>query len=370
MSAPVYLVGTGSCLPGEPIPFDAIPDTLGRLLDAPPAIIRWMDQTHKVMREILNIKYVHYAFNPITRVYMDDAVTMAVKAARQALDAAGINAVDVDLICYGSPHQDQMPTASVRIQEALGIERCEEFSIHANCTSSYKALYLAHQLIGSGHNKTALVISSNVASSELRSEYYNQPLVDKDSLFLRWFLSDGAGAAVVSTKDLGGRKLRVESTFIESIGGKKPSLMFNNRPAYWMNPKEEFETGRHHLRQKFRNELATSLFQEADGSVFFTGLKRMIARDKIPVERICYFQVNMPTRHIIDSILDECETIGIPRSSLYTRLDDLGYTGPPMSLMGLDSVVRNETISPGDRIVSFVTEVSKFMQAGYSIVHD
>jgi len=124
---------------------------------------------------------------------------MSVKAARPALAMAGLAPDEVDLLCYGSAHQDQMPTASVRIQEALGIERCQELAIHANCTSAYKALYLAHQLIAHGRNEHALVISSSMSSSELRAEYYNPAVIDKESLFLRWFLSDGAGAVVLSS---------------------------------------------------------------------------------------------------------------------------------------------------------------------------
>jgi 3-oxoacyl-[acyl-carrier-protein] synthase III len=277
-------------------------------------------------------------------------------------------ASDIDLICYGSAHQDQMPTASVRIQEGLGIERCDELSIHANCTSAYKALYCAHQFVASSKNTNALVVSANISSSELRAEYYNQALVDKESLFLRWFLCDGAGAVVVTSDKARSLGYELEHTFIESVGGKRPSLMFNDRPALWLPPDKEFAEGRHHLRQKFRNALSTSVFQEENGSVFFNGLKRMLAGGNVPVDKIKLLQVNMPTKHIIESIMDECKTIGIPASALYSRLDELGYCGPPMVFICLDKIMKEERLAQGDRIVSFVTEVSKFMQAGYSIV--
>jgi len=147
--------------------------------------------------------------------------------------------------------------------------------------------------------------------------------------------------------------------------------MYNERPAYWLNPREEYDRGLHHLRQRFRNALSSGLFREADGgSVFFNGLRRMIERERIPVDRVRVFQVNMPTKHIIDSIMDECEHIGIQRQALFTRLDRLGYCGPPMVLIGLDEVVRHLTLEPGDRVLSFVTEVSKFMQAGYSMKYE
>jgi len=141
--------------------------------------------------------------------------------------------------------------------------------------------------------------------------------------------------------------------------------MYNERPAYWLNPKHEYERGLHHLRQRFRNELATGIFQEQGGSVFFKGLQRMLSRAQVPPESIRLFQVNLPTKHIAESVIEELERIGLDRSRFYTRLDSLGYSGPPMALICLDHIMREERLAPGERIASFVTEVSKFMQAGY-----
>jgi len=370
MTRPVYIAGSGSYLPGDKVPFADIDLVLGELTEAPPRIRRWIERTGPVMDDLLDVKYFHYAIDPLTREFTDDNVTMSVKAARRALEHAGLEPGDVDLITYGSAHQDQMPTASVRIQEALGIESCDELAIHANCTSAYKALYLAHELIRGGCNQCALVVSANMASSELRAEYYNQQLVDKESLFLRWFLCDGAGAVVLTADRDKSRGYEVEHTFIESIGGKRQSLMFNERPALWLSPLEEHARGLHHLRQRFRNSLGTEVFQEEAGSVFFSGFKRMIAESGTDLGAIKLFQVNLPTRHTIDSIMDEFEALGMDRSVFYTRLDELGYSGPPMVFICLDKILREERLSRGDRVASFVTEVSKFMQAGYVLRHD
>ncbi|MEJ2055306.1 MAG: 3-oxoacyl-ACP synthase III family protein [Calditrichaceae bacterium] len=367
MSRPVYIAGSGTYLPGEPIPFDNIESVLGELTESPQKIQNWISRMKPVMAELLDIKFLHYAIDPVTREFSDDNISMSVKAAQIALDHAGFDADQIDLICYGSAHQDQMPTASVRIQEDLGIETCQEFSIHANCTSAYKALYLAHELIKNGSSNNALVISSSMSSSELRSEYYNQKLLDKESLFLRWFLSDGAGAIFLTADRNLAKNYELEYTFVESIGGKKPSLMFNYRPAYWMNPKDEYEKGYHHLRQNFRNALSSDIFQEPDGSIFFKGFKRMLSKHPVAADAIRLFQINMPTKHIVDSITDEFKELGISGDAFYTKLDELGYNGPPMALVCLDKIIREESLNQGEYIASFVTEVSKFMQAGYFV---
>lgn len=360
----IRVAGTGSYLPGKPIPFEDVDQYLGEITQAPEKVMKWFKRIRPLMKEMIDVEYYHFAFDPITREYTDDNITMAVKAAQQALDRAGMKATDIDLIVYGSAHQDQMPTATVRIQEALGIAECGELSIHANCTSAYKAILLAGDLIRNGRYRNALVLSSSISSSELRAEYYNQPLIRREELFLRYFLCDGAGAMVLKAEDSRIPGLYLEATHMESIGGNKPSAMNNQRPAYWMNPKDEYEKGYHHLAQMFNEQLRLH-FHDADGSVFYKGLKRFLTNHPIDTSKLKYFQVNFPSKHISELIIDECAALGISKDTLYTKMSSMGYAGPPMVLICLDHIMRNEKLESGDLVLSFVTEVSKFMQAGF-----
>jgi 3-oxoacyl-[acyl-carrier-protein] synthase III len=362
----VKLAGTGSFLPGKPIPLEETEVYLGEMTDVPAKAKRWLERIKPLMKEMLEIEYYHFAIDPSTKEFTEDNITMSVKAANRALADAGMKADEIDLIVYGSAHQDQMPTASVRIQAQLGIEQCGEISVHANCTSAYKALLLGYDMLKNGRYSNALVISSSMSSSELVSSYYNQPLVTKEELFLRYFLSDGAAALVLKAEDIRSGGLYVDEVYMESIGGKKPSAMGNKRPAYWMNPKEEYEKGYHHLAQLFQEELRAS-FHDPDGSVFLKGLKRMIGRYGIDVTTLRFFQVNFPSKHITELIMDECGSLGISRNTLYSKMSTMGYTGPPMALLCLDKIKHEEKLTNREAILSFVTEVSKFMQAGYLI---
>ena len=358
--------GTGAFLPGKPVPFDEIDRYLGEITDASPKVIKWMKRIKPLMREMLGIERYFYAIDPDTREFTEDNVTMAVKAARQALNMARLKSTDIELIVYGSAHMDQMPTPSVRIQEALGIEHCAELSLHANCTSAYKALLVAYDLIRNGRYRNALVLSSSVSSSELCAEYYNQQLIKKENVFLRWFLCDGAGGLVLESCDKNEKGLFVEHAYMESVGGKKPSPMFNRRPAYWMNPREEYDRGYHHLTQMFQERLRTH-FHDPDGTVFYKGLKRMIDTYRIDLRNLRFFQVNLPSKHIADLVMEECASLGIPLDTLYTSMSKMGYCGPPMVFICLDAILREEKLHDKDLILSFVSEVSKFMQAGYAM---
>lgn len=362
----IRIAGSGSFLPGDPVPADEVDCYLGALTDAPEKIRKWLERIRPLMKELVEVEYYHFALDPVTRHFTEDNVSMSVKAAAEALKRAHFPAHEVELIVYGSAHQDQMPTASVRIQEALGIEACAEISVHANCTSAYKALAIAHDMLRNGRFSNALVISSSMSSSELVAEYYNQPLVRKEELFLRYFLSDGASALFLKAEKESTNGMYLQHTCFESIGGMKPSAMGNRRPAYWMNPREEYEKGYHHLAQMFQEELRAS-FHEESGSVFYKGLRRMLTVAQPDLARLKYFQVNFPSKHISELVMDECAVLGIPRETLYTKMSSMGYIGPPMAFLCLDQIAREELLKPGDLIISFVTEVSKFMQAGYVI---
>jgi 3-oxoacyl-[acyl-carrier-protein] synthase-3 len=362
----VRITGTGSFLPGAPISIDEVDYYLGELTEAPKKINDWLQRMKSMMKEMLEVESYYYAIDPVTREFTEDNISMSVKAAEKALSMANINAGEIEFISYGSAHQNQMPTASVRIQEALGITRCGEISIHANCTSAYKAFLVAYDFVKSGRYKNALVISSGISSSELRAEYYNQPIVKKEELFLRYFLSDGAGAVVLQSDNSGTPGLYIENVYIESTGGKKPSAMKNQRPAYFMNPREEFDKGYHHLSQMFQNELRQN-FHEDEGTVFFNGLKRMLELYPADLSQLKYFQVNFPSKHIAEMVIEECEALGIRKETLYTKMSTMGYAGPPMVFICLDKLLREEPFVSGDLVLSFVTEVSKFMQAGFTL---
>lgn len=368
MNNKIKITGSGTYLPGERRSLDEVDHILGELTEAPSRIQKWLKMTKGLLGQMLDVEFYHFAIDPESREFTEDNISMSVKAAEKAIEAAGIDAADIDFIAYGSPHQDQMPTASVRIQEKLGIAHCSEISIHANCTSAYKALLVASDFIKNGRYKTALVVSSNMSSSELRAEYYNQSVVKKEELLLRYFLSDGAGALILQASD-DKAGLFVENTFMESIGGLKPAAMFNNRPAYWMNPKDEYEAGYHHLAQLFNDQLRVH-FNEEGGSVFFKGLKRMMIQYPFNVDEIRFFQVNFPSKHISELVMEECESLGIPHEKLFTKMSTMGYIGPPMAIVSIDRMIREEKFIPGDLVLSFVTEVSKFMQAGFLLKYE
>lgn len=262
MMRDVYLAGIGSFSPGAPVPFDRIEEVLGELKDAPPKVRKRIDRLRGVMKLMLGVEYSHYAIDPITRRATENNTTMATKAARIALDQAGLKPADVDLLVYAGIFYDYLcPPNSVFVQEALGIPRCAEISVHSNCTAIYKAIQVASDLVACGRYRNALVVSSQLSSAFLRAEYFNQAVVTEEQAVLRWFLSDGAGAMVISPEKPARPCLKISKTYLESVGVGVPPTMRMLIGADNSNMAEIYAKGLHHLTQDLKTvaELAPKL---------------------------------------------------------------------------------------------------------------
>ncbi|MCK4259550.1 MAG: 3-oxoacyl-ACP synthase III family protein [Halanaerobiales bacterium] len=367
MEKNVMLRGTSAYLPGEPIKFEEINDYLGKFTNAPEKIMKWIDRIQPIMQEMLGVDYCHYAFNNKTRTFDEDNLSLSVKAGKLALEDAGLEAKDIDLLVYAGAYSHQMPPISTRIQEELGIDICGEFHIHSNCTSIYKAIKLAHSLLKSGEYKNALVVSSNISSSCFIPEFYNQEKVTKEDIFLRWYLCDGAGAFVLSAVDEKKTGFFLENTYIESAGGNKASAMGNNYPYHYNNPLVDYENGNHHVRQIYLNKMREFAFDENGYTIFYNALKRMIDIQKLDLSTLKYFVVNMPSKAVCEHIKQECVELDIPEDKFHIAIQDTGYTGPPAALISIHNLLKENSFKNDDLVFSFVMEVSKFMQAGFTL---
>ncbi len=358
------VTGSGHFLPGDPVLPEDIENYLGSITRAPKKLQKWIERTKSLMRQMLDIEYYHYAIDPETREFTEDHVSMAVKAAKKALEMADLDPQEVDFIGLGSPFAHQLPPLSTRVQDALGIDFCAEVNVHSNCTSPYKAMMVAHDAIRLGRYKKALIVSTSMTSSALRAEYFNQEIMVQEEAYLRWFLSDGAGAVVLESSDTREDGVFLDAAYIESHN--KPSVMGTISPGYWVNPQTQYENKHHHLFQRMDQITEHVADHVNKRSMFSSGIERMVNKHNLDLSDLRYFQVNMPSKQVVELVLEECEKyLGIPQSTLWTKISTMGYPGPPACLICLDRILRDEELKPNESILSFVLEVSKFMQAGF-----
>lgn len=141
------------------------------------------------------------------RIAVDGQTTcdLAEKAARAALDAAGRDPADIDLIIVATTTPDQVfPATACLLQARLGISGCPAFDVQAVCTGFVYALGVADKFIRTGAARCALVIGGETMSRII-------DWTDRGTCVL---FGDGAGAVVLEASMEAG----IHSTHLHADG--------------------------------------------------------------------------------------------------------------------------------------------------------
>jgi 3-oxoacyl-[acyl-carrier-protein] synthase-3 len=365
---PVRIVGTGSFLPGPPVSNDRLESVLGALNDAPPKVKSFVENLGRKMLERGGVKTRHFAVDPETGDMTHNFSRMAEEAARRALEMAGMEPQQLELIIISCPSYDQStPPTSALLQERLGIQNCAEMEIHSNCSGVGKGMQVAYDALRSGRYKTALVTYSQLSSIYLRSCYFNQAKMDKVHAALRWILADGAGAVVLQAGQNGTPGHELLGTFVESVGAGRPAGMTAGGAASdLMRASHQipqlYNDGTHHLWQDFTavNDNAAPLLLQ--------GLCNFTAQMKIDPGTVDHYVVSIPTSQLYeDHIPAFLDRLHITRDKIKFRSDKIGYCGGAATLLHLDEMVRSGELKPGQLAVVHAVESSKWMTAGFAV---
>ena len=148
-----------------------------------------VDTTDQWIRERTGIERRHIASEGET------TVDLAEKAARLAIEAAGIDAQDIDLIIFATSTPDKIfPSSACILQARLDIHGCPAFDVQAVCSGFVYAMSIADKFIKCGSSKKALVIGAEVFSRILNWE-------DRTTCVL---FGDGAGAVILEASEEAG----------------------------------------------------------------------------------------------------------------------------------------------------------------------
>ena len=367
-SLPVSIVGTGSYLPGPPIPSDRVESILGPLKNAPPKVKSFIDNLGQKMLDRGGVTTRHFAVDPETRDMTFNFRGLAEKAARQALDMAELEPAQIDLLILSCPTHDQStPPTSALLQERLGIQDCAELEIHSNCTGVGKGVQVAYDALRCGRYQTALVAYSQLSSLYLRDCYFNQSCMDKVHAALRWILADGAGALVLRANQNGQPSHELIGSFVQSVGAGRPAGMTSGGGAsdlmtYGKQIPEMYEAGLHHLWQDF------SAVNDNAAPLLLQGLLRFTEQLRIDPGTVDHYVVSIPTWQLYeDHIPAFLDRLNITRDRIKFRSDKIGYCGGASTLIHLDEMARSGEIKPGDLAVVHAVESSKWMTAGFAV---
>ncbi len=301
---PARIVGTGSCLPVRAVSNQELE--------------KIMDTTDEWIRSRTGICKRHIAVEETT-------TSMAVEAAKKAMENAGTEAKELDLIIVGTVSGDMcFPSTACQVQAEIGAEHAIAFDINAACAGFLYGLAVADAYIKTGMAQTALIIGAETLSKMIDWK-------DRSTCVL---FGDGAGAAVVKKDEVG-----IESLVQGADGVKGSVLNCHNRPVNNLFVKNSVELDFAHMNGQEVYKFAIRTVPEA---VFK-------ALDKAGTEpdNVNYFLLHQANIRIIESI---AKKIGQPIEKFPTNLQKCGNISAGSVPVLLDNVNREGKLRRGDKI--------------------
>jgi 3-oxoacyl-[acyl-carrier-protein] synthase-3 len=252
----------------------------------------------------------------------ETTASLAVDACRKALEAAGLQSQDIDLIVLATATPDQtFPSSATKVQATLGINDCVAFDVHAVCTGFLYALTVADAMLRGGNATTALVIGSETFSRILDWE-------DRATCVL---FGDGAGALVLRSEE---SESGILSTKLHADGRHNDLLFVDGGPSTTGTVGKLRMKGREVFRHAVVNlaEVLGEVLSEA-------GLS------PADVDWVVPHQANA---RIIDAT---ARKLGLDSEKVVVTVDRHANTSAASVPLAFDTAVRDGRIKRGDLVV-------------------
>ncbi|CAZ98606.1 MULTISPECIES: StlD/DarB family beta-ketosynthase [Zobellia] len=359
----VYITSTGSFLPNKAVSNEEIEDYLGRING------RDSRAKSRVLKQN-GIKTRHYAIDKNQESTHSNA-QLAVSAINDAIQKSGLRSSDVELLCTGTTQGDlPIPGFASMVHAGLDFNRCEVANFQSVCASGIMALKNAYAQIKSDEKENAVCVGSELASRLFKASRFEAQGVDDlpfDAEFLRWMLSDGAGAFVLQNKkNKNGISLKIDWIDLKSHANEFPVCMYtgktdnkNETEKTWLDYpsyEEASKAGAINLKQDTR--LLDKVIKTGVAHYF-----ELIDQGKINRKEIdwlcCHYSSEMFKAPIKELMLKGGGEIADKK--WFSNLTSKGNTGSASIFIMLDELMHSGKLVPGNKILCMVPESGRFI---------
>jgi len=359
----VYITSSGAFLPNNSISNEEMENYLGRI----------NGKDSRVRQRILQqngIKNRHYAIDKAQKTTHSNS-QLAVEAVKKALGKSDLDSKTIELLCTGTTQGDlPIPGFASMVHAGLDFYRCEVASFQSVCASGVMAIKNAYSQIKSNEKQNAVCVGSELASRLFKSSRFEAQGVTSlpfDAEFLRWMLSDGAGALVLQNKkNKKGISLKIDWVDLKSHANEFPVCMFtgkndnkNELEQTWLDYpsyEEAAKAGSINLKQDIR--LLDKVIKTGVAHYF-----DLIDQGKIIVDKVDWLCCHYSSEKFKEPI-DELMTKGggkIAEEKWFSNLATKGNTGAASIYIMLEELMYSGKLKVGDKILCMVPESGRFI---------
>jgi 3-oxoacyl-[acyl-carrier-protein] synthase-3 len=364
----------GKCLPNAAVGNDEIENVLGLVHGR-------SSRAKRITLRNNGIVSRHYAIDAATGQLTHTNAQMTAAAVRDALARAGWRVADLDLMVCGTSSPDQLqPAHAHMVHGELGEARLEVVSVAGVCSSGMSALKHAYLSVKSGETARAVSSGSELASTFMMARNFStepaacadagvrRPELAFEQDFLRWMLSDGAGAALVAAQPpTDGLALRIDWIEGVSLANELPVCMFggavklaDGRLRGWREAASPEElVNEHYMAIKQDARLLDSVVGRL---VSADTLGTIAKRRKLVAADISWFLPHYSSEFFRSKLKDCLAQTGfdIPEERWFSNLTRVGNIGSAAVYLMLEELVNSGLLERGQRLLCLVPESARF----------
>jgi 3-oxoacyl-[acyl-carrier-protein] synthase III len=371
----VYINDIAAFLPNEAVANDEIEEVLGKIHNV----------RSRIKSRILKnngIEKRYYAIDRKTGKLNYTNAQLTAEAIRQLQPFDGFSIDQIQCLCCGTTIADVIcPGHGLMVHGELKIPPCEVISTSGICLSGMAAFKAAYMNVALKFSDNAVATGSDLASSLMRSNFFehiqnepelrNHPILGFETDFLRWMLSDAAGAVFMSRqKNKEKISLRIDWMEHVSYAGEMDVCMYagavkndDGTVTGW----RELDSLKEALDKNFfAVKQDTALLNEEIIKVSVDrALVRTIGRRNIKAADIDWFLPHYSSVYFRDKLHDAMAAIGfeIPYEKWFTNLAYKGNTGAASIYVIMEELFHSGRLKKGEKILCFIPESGRFSVA-------
>jgi 3-oxoacyl-[acyl-carrier-protein] synthase-3 len=364
----VYINRVAKFLPYDPIGNDEMESALG-MVDGRPSKVRAL-----ILRNN-GIKTRYYAFKDGEKTYSNAELTA------EAIKSLYTNHLSelqqLELLCCGTTSPDQtLPSHASMVHGELGIHPVEISSFSGACNTGMQAFKYAYMAIATGDKQQAVTTGSERMSKFMTADKF-QTEIDKvkeieengfiafEKDFLRWMLSDGAGAALMSNKpNKDSLTLKVEWVDITSYAGQIETCMYAGgvKEGKEVIGYNDIDTNLWLKDSVFSVKQDTRLLGDNIVPRGVDFLVTLIEKHNLDLLTIDWFLPHLSSQFFRKKIVEELATRGleIPEKAWFTNLDRLGNVGSASPYFMLEELMNSDKLQKGQKVFMMIPESARF----------
>jgi 3-oxoacyl-[acyl-carrier-protein] synthase III len=367
----VYITKAAKFLPNEPVSNDDMELYLGKIDGV-------ASKGKNITLRSNGIKLRYYAIDK-NGVSTHSNAKMTALAIEQLTDSS-FTQKHIELIACGTTSPDNLlPSHAVMVHGELQCGPVELISTSGACCTSMQALKFGYTSLLAGTAENAVITGSEKLSTLMRADHFEKeterlaeldqhPIIAFEKDFLRWMLSDGAGALLLEKNPRTTTSLKIEWLEMKSFANELETCMYAGADK---NEDGSVKGWKDYSSEEWLDKSIFCFKQDVKllgKEIVPTGaryLKSLLEKKSIDVSSIDYILPHISSQFFKQKMYDEFVTLGIeiPLEKWYSNLTTVGNIGAGSIFIMLEELMNSGNLKSGQKILLMVPESARFSYA-------